>query len=244
MKLKRALQQHRNITFTNVHQIDAIEKPQPASKLIPDWYKDMDSYLTKEKVPDGKGGGTGTIKRCMPVFDALNAGYYLLTDADVWVTQVAEDPNNPDKKTPYYQWASGSLAFHVPEQASLHPTANGYAFPKWSNPWAIKTPKGYSTLFIAPVHRDNPFVALPGIVDTDTYTAPVNIIFTLADPNFEGLVPKGTPIAQVIPFKRDSWKMEFGGLENVKEQAEVTAKLTSKFFDRYKDMFRAPKEYR
>jgi len=24
--------------------------------------------------------------------------------------------------------------------------------------------------------------------------------------NFEGLIPKGTPVIQVIPFKRDNWK--------------------------------------
>jgi hypothetical protein len=26
---------------------------------------------------------------------------------------------------------------------------------------------------------------------------------------FEGLIPKGTPFMQMIPFKRDDWKSEF-----------------------------------
>jgi hypothetical protein len=36
---------------------------------------------------------------------------------------------------------------------------------------------------------------------------PVNLPFLLKD-NFEGLIPKGTPIAQIIPIKRDNWNSE------------------------------------
>ena len=60
------------ITFTNTSGVD-IEQPQPASKLIPDWYKNMDAYINKEKIPDVVGETTATIKRCMPVFDAITA---------------------------------------------------------------------------------------------------------------------------------------------------------------------------
>jgi hypothetical protein len=38
------------IIFTNTSETD-LEKPQLASKLIPDWYKDMESYISKEKKP-------------------------------------------------------------------------------------------------------------------------------------------------------------------------------------------------
>jgi hypothetical protein len=82
------------------------------------------------------------------------------------------------------------------------------------------------------------------VVDTDTYTSPVNFPFTLNDPKFEGLIPAGTPIAQVIPFKREQWEMSFGGQQELIEQSQVSIKLQTKFFDRYKTMFRANKEYR
>jgi hypothetical protein len=205
--------------------------------------------MSGEKKPIGDGTTAATIKRCMPVFDAINAGYILSTYADIWVTQ--KDILNPEtneptgKKAAWYEWASGQpVGFHPPEQALLHPNANGSSVPKWLSPWSIKTPPGYSTLFVAPFHRSSVFNALPGIVDTDKYTAPVNIIFVLSDPNFEGLIPAGTPIVQVIPFKREAWQMNIGNDADRLAQAKVTERLVSKFFDRYKDLFRAHKEYK
>jgi hypothetical protein len=94
------------------------------------------------------------------------------------------------------------------------------------------------------MHRESVFSILPGVVDTDSYTAPVHFPFTLNDPKFEGLIPAGTPIAQVIPFKRNNWEMKFGGEKEIIEQQKVQTKLITKFFDRYKSMFRQPKEYK
>ena len=236
------------ITFINTFNYD-VSNPLPASKSIPDWYKNTESYMNGEKKPLGDGTTGATIKRCMPVFDALNAGYILTTYADIWVKQIDEldkENNLPNgKKTALYEWAAGEpMTWHLAKQVLLHPQTKGNSAPKWLNPWGIKTPKGYSTLFVAPFHRNNPLSALPGIVDTDAYTAPVNIIFTLSDPNFEGLIPAGTPIVQVIPFKRDNFQMEIGNDDDRLAQRKVSDKLNMRFFDKYKDMFRAHKEYK
>lgn len=224
------------ITFTNTSGID-IEQPQPASKFVPDWYKNTESYTSKERKPSGNGGTTATIKRCMPVFDAITAGYIITSPADVYVSIKDEQQ--------FFEWSSlGMISFHPIEQAPEHPARKPHAYPKWMNPWAIKTPKGYSVLFTQPMHRESVFTILPGIVDTDTYTAPVNFPMVINDPNFEGLIPKGTPIAQVIPFKREGWQMEIGSVEELKEQHSITQKLQTKFFDRYKSMFWSRKEYK
>ena len=224
------------ITFTNISGVD-IEQPQPASKFIPDWYKNIESYMSGNKKPNGNGGTDATIKRCMPVFDAITAGYIITSPADVYVS-IKEEKQ-------FFEWSTlGLISFHPIEQAPEHPMRNQHAYPKWMNPWAIKTPKGYSTLFTQPMHRESVFTILPGIVDTDTYTAPVNFPMVINDPNFEGLIPKGTPIAQVIPFKREDWQMEIGSIEELKEQHSITQKLQTKFFDRYKSMFWSRKEYK
>ena len=99
-------------------------------------------------------------------------------------------------------------------------------------------------MFVQPMHSVSVFRILPGIVDTDDSYSPVNFPMVINDPDFEGLIPKGTPIAQVIPFKRESWTMQFGGDKERKEQEENTAHLNTKFFDRYKTMFRKNKEYK
>ena len=110
--------------------------------------------------------------------------------------------------------------------------------------WSIKTPKGYSCLFVQPFHRESIFTIMPGVVDTDLYTGPVNFPFVLNDPNFEGLIPRGTPIAQVIPFKRDDWYMEFGKEKEINEQSDTVKNLRTLFFDSYKTMFRQKKQYK
>ena len=229
------------IIFTDTLGVNQEYQPIPASRSIPEWYKETNSYLENKKEPNGEGGSTGTIKRCMPVFDALNSGYLLLTHTDIWVSK-KEDKEG--QVTDWYQWPSfGAISFHPVSQALLHPESTGSPVPKWINPWSIKTPLGYSTLFTAPFHRKNIFTALTGIVDTDKYDAPVNIIFVLTNPNFEGLVPAGTPIAQVTPFKRNSWEMKIGNQKNFQDQNKTTVKLKSKFFDSYKLQFRQTKEY-
>jgi hypothetical protein len=228
------------IIFTNTSGVD-IRQPEPASKFIPDWYKNMESYIGGEKKPTGNGKTSVTIKRCMPVFDAITAGYIVTSPADVWVS-IKEIEG---VKSQYFEWSNNSLIdFHPIHQAPNHPNQKPYAYPKWMNPWAIKTPKGYSTLFVQPFHRESIFTILPGIVDTDTYTASVNFPMVINDPNFEGLIPEGTPIAQIIPFKREGWQMEIGSEKELKEQYGVRQKLNIKFFDRYKLLFWNRKEYK
>jgi hypothetical protein len=224
------------ITFTNIIGAE-IEQPKPASKVIPEWYKNTVSYMNNEKKPTGNGNSAATIKRCMPVFDALVSGYIIESPADVYVS--IKDGGQ------WFEWSDFSLInFHPIEQALEHPAKNGFPYPKWTNPWAISTPKGYSTLFVQPFHRESVFTILPGIVDTDQYTSPVNFPFVINDLRFEGLIPKGTPIAQVIPFKRDSWTMKLGTQKDLEAQAQVRKKLQSKFFDRYKSMYWSKKEYK
>lgn len=226
-----------NIVFTNVAGVDEQYAPTPASRVLPDWYKNTPEYVNGERrIIDGKT--PHTIKKCIPVFDALTAGYIIPTYVDVQIIQ--------QDGIPYYEWPNfGALGFHPVEQAPEHPSKNGAPYPKWTNPWSIKTPSGYSCLFISPMHNPNGvFTVLSGIVDTDTYTAPINFPFTLDDVTWEGLIPAGTPMVQVIPFKRDVFKMEFGSNKDLYDQSKVVNKLRSLWFNSYKRQFWTRKEYR
>jgi len=225
------------ITFTNTSAVPDLYTPKPASESVPEWYKNLESYMSGKKIPTGEGQTSATIKRCMPVFDAITGGYILYTYADVYISQ--------RNGQPWYEWPSfDPIQWHPIEQAPNHPRNNGVSYPKWINPWSIQTPKGYSVLFTQPMHRESVFTILPGVVDTDEYTAPVNFPFVLNDVTFEGLIPAGTPMAQVIPFKRDSWKMELGDMAEREQQAKKTLLLRTRFFDSYKTFFRQPKEYK
>lgn len=227
-----------NIIFTNTSNMPDIDRPQLASKFIPDWYKEVESYVGGEKKPNGDAGTSATIKRCMPVFDAITAGYIITSPADVWVSL-------RENNSQFFEWSALDLiSFHPIDQAPNHPELKRHAYPKWVNHWSVRTPKGYSTLFVQPFHRESVFTILPGIVDTDEYYAPVNFPMVINDPEFQGLIPKGTPIAQVIPFKRDDWEMTIGGEEDLMMAVRNTQKLQTTFFDRYKNMFRQDKTHR
>jgi len=243
------------ITFTDTLGVLEEFAPKPADKFIPPWYKDMDSYISKNK---GTiiGTSNGTIKKCMPVFDAISSGYIITSYVDVYIRQDEKNEtmyngpidisginSQPGYESPHYE----PIGFHPIEQALNHPYRGNHviSYPKWVNPWGIKTPPGYSTLVIQPMHRDSIFTILPGIVDTDKYNAPINFPFTFNEADkFEGLIPAGTPIAQVIPFKRDSWEMEIGKDKDVKESLLHLLKINIKIFDEYKNSFRQKKEYK
>jgi hypothetical protein len=233
------------VFFTNTMGVPDVFLPKPASSFVPEWYKELPGYYNpgNEKKPNGDGTSSTTVKKCMPLFDATIAGYIITSYSDVYVSQRR---NAEGKESPWYEWAGlAPIQFHPSAQAPNYPNRNGHdQYPKWMNPWAIKTPKGYSTLFTQPFHRESVFNILDGIVDTDKYNSPVNFPFVLNDVNFEGLIPAGTPIAQVIPFKREPWKMEIGSDKEMKEQMDQTVLLRTKFFDSYKTFFRTNKEYK
>ena len=228
----------KEIKFTNVFGLDFFP-PKPAVKQIPNWYKNTSEYIGGQGRKITNVGSTPhTIKKCMPVLDAMTAGYILYTQVDVQVTQV--------DGLPYFHWASqDAISFHPITQAPLHPAKNEAPYPKWNNPYSVKTPPGYSTLFLPPMHNPNGiFTVLEGLVDTDIYSAPVNFPFVLNNVKWEGIIGAGTPMVQVIPIKRDSWKNKIGLEEEIKEQNMISLKLKTLFFNSYKKQFWSRKEYR
>ncbi len=99
----------KEITFTNVLGWDFFP-PKPAIKEVPDWYKKTSEYTNNQgKLITGNNSTSHTIKKCMPVFDAITAGYILYTQVDIQISR-ADD-------LPYYTWADqGAIGFHPIEQ--------------------------------------------------------------------------------------------------------------------------------
>ena len=214
--------------------------PIPASKQVPEWYKKMSSYSYKTKHNSDKRNAS-TIKRCMPVFDSLTAGYLLLLHTDLTLTK------NEDGLNYNFNWAhdvTDSISFHPSVQLKGYKDSEQKIdAPKLRNPWSIKTPKGYSCLFIPPMHRSATGIKiLEGVVDTDTYTSAVQFPFVI-DEGFEGDIPAGTPIAQVIPFKRENFKMRIGDFKEQREAFDVLKTIGSVWVNGYRNIFRKEKRY-
>ena len=80
---------------------------------------------------------------------------------------------------------------------------------KFHNYWTIATPPGWSCLFIPPANRPNPvFEVISGVVDTDTYKSLVNFPFFAIGADGKYTIERGTPLVQVIPFRRASTAIE------------------------------------
>lgn len=190
-------------------------KPIPAIQSLPDWYKKLTPYVGEQKEKYSADGTKNiTIKRCNPFGDALGAGYFLVLENSLSVTK----PLSGD--LPSITWHRGGEKFittHSKEQVSANLIPKGFSSQpfKFKNDWSIETPKGYSVLITHPLNRNaEPFLTLSGIVETDTYHNSIQLPFLIRE-DFEGIIEAGTPIAQVIPFKRQSWKANF--LEHSKD---------------------------
>ena len=65
-------------------------------------------------------------------------------------------------------------------------------------------------MFTPPLNRpDSRFTCISGLVDCDGYFEFINFSFFFHEPNFVGILPAGTPLVQVIPFKRDALFRDF-----------------------------------
>lgn len=80
---------------------------------------------------------------------------------------------------------------------------------KFHSYWTIRTPEGWSCLFLPPVNRPDDVVhVFGGVVDTDTYRSPVNFPFVVTADDGVLTLEQGTPLVQVIPFRRDDAALE------------------------------------
>jgi hypothetical protein len=228
------------IIFTDIRYPNgSLPIPKPASEYLPQWYKDAKPYLNSKKSPRVNDGFNSTIKNCMPIFDMMTAGYILETPSDIYIRQTPEGP--------FFTWGlSDTIQFQKPDQFQNHPYAKNINYAARINiPWSIKTPSGWSIMVMEPQHQEpGPFECLSGIIDTDKYSIPFNMFLKLRDSKFEGLVPAGTPLLQIIPFKRENWKAEIGKEKEHKKFISDCAKINRVFFDRYKKFWWNKKEYK
>lgn len=225
------------IKFTDITgEIAETYYPVPAKQTIPEWLKNLAPYMDKDFRVTGANETNQTAKRCLPMLDAVMMGYTIRLTHDLVVTE--------ENGAPYFTWPNGlGIDFHSPKQAPTHEAGQrGYAIPKWLNPWAIETPPGYSTMFIPPLNGDESVITpFSGVVDTDSYFAPVNFPFSL-EKDFTGLIHAGTPIVQVIPFKRETWNMtvEHGRTDRI---ARLQSATRSVFRNAYRHAWWHRKDY-
>jgi hypothetical protein len=236
------------VRFFNISEktLNFVPEPGPASKFMPAWYKKQPGNVD-ENMLAVTGQPANTVKKCMPIFDAMTGGYIITLPMDIYV-----DASNPDKLDKQIPAAMGAykaeiFATHDRKQYSEYPIDEEIyhrdllrIFPFW----VVGTSEGVSSLFIQPLHRDQtPLFALSGIIDTDQYPSDGHLSFMVRK-GFKGIIPQGTPLVQVFPFKRESFEMEFVDQTETEEYLmKKRMTLRSSFSNSYKNKFRTKKEW-
>ncbi len=225
--------------------------PVPIKTNIPKWFKKLE-HSTRFK----------TVKGCMPFLDTLTCGYLLKMPVDYHITHNIEfegerktGANTPLKWDPEmsmglnlnYEGQEQSHAYQQLEGSPYVEKNKNLKFHKILNPWVIKTPPGYSTLFVPPLNNtDDRFSIMPGIVDTDTFEREINFPFVVNGdkyPVLNSTIKVGTPYVQVIPFKREKWKMKIEN-RDFKRFKENSFYYFKYFMDNYKKLFWSKKSWK
>lgn len=198
------MKRNKNILKFNVSDEISIDTLVKASSNVPKWYKDIPKFYSEDP---SQYIHSHTVKQCVPFLDAMVSAYHIVLPVDIYVAHNSKDHLD-------IQWRSiftpvierkNKDAKHVDTPTGYN---NSYDM-VWKFPVAMTIPEGYSALITHPLNRtDLPFYTLSGIIDGE-YTLAVggNLPFFIKE-GFTGEIKQGTPIAQIIPFKREQWDIQ------------------------------------
>lgn len=208
----------------------------PSKQNVPQWYKDIARWIgDKPKIYPNRNH---TMKHCIPLFDGLTAGYTVVFPYDV----IVEQKNNK----PFLTWLGpeDQIVKRTSKAFEPMPTPIGFYNEMFAIriPMSFKVPKGYSVLFTQPMNRfDLVTMTMSAIVDADSEIYSGEAPFFLKE-GFEGIIEQGTPIMQLIPFKRENWKRE--QVEGLNNKANINrSKSTSVLSGWYKNNIWKRKSY-
>ena len=207
------------VTFTCAPEDEGvIAPPVPAKSYLPDWFRKLPA-VDEARLSTGDTGLT--VKRCMPFLDAMTTGWILPVPATVRL-QISEGGTRLDAG---WDFDRPLVSNHGAHQVKGNPWAPRPPC-KFHNFWTIATPPGWSCLFVNPLNRPNGvFEVVAGVVDTDTYRSPIHFPFFSTGEDGLHVIEKGSPLVQVIPFRRDTTEIAAEIRAETRDEAEVRKKV-------------------
>ena len=195
-----------------------LPRPVPARGALPDWLRAMPANAPS----DIHGRDVRTVKQCPPFVDAMTYGVLIPLPCDVAVDRgsFSWDWNIPEPSASGHPRAP--LSFHVAAQFAGTPFANGGQVAiKFNSFWTIELEPGWSLFATHPVNRDDlPFRLITGLVDADRFhDGGINFPGIWTQPDFSGVLPKGTPVAQVFAVPRAAPQLVFESFDETHKQA-------------------------
>lgn len=217
--------------------------PVPAYKMVPDWWRNGTPFVPSAKDPTGKNltfeGNypANNFKKCMPMLDALTAGYIVPLSFDTYIEYEHDFPIPKTKTQRSYFERHNFLTREIQTPYGYHPQVVKFAYG-----WFPITPKGYSVLVTSPFgYQGLPFLQVPAIIDTDVSTHEFTLPMWVRRDATEIL--QGTPLALIIPFKRDNWKATYETFDG-DYYAHVERTQGATMFNHYKKKVWGRKEFK
>ena len=182
-----------------------IPAPIPARRGMPEWLKSMAGTTQSREF----GIEIDTVKRCPPFIDAMGKGFLMPLAVDLQVDNgmFTWDWDPPVSTVGDYNRAP--IGFHTVDQLEGSPFHAPDTFAvKFMTFWTITLPPGWGLLCSHPANRDDlPFRTLTGFVHADAYDNFIHFPALWTDPAFNGILPRGTPVAQCYPVPHETLEL-------------------------------------
>jgi hypothetical protein len=193
----------------------------PSKSFMPDWYKQKDRLGAGIKKMDTLPLPL-TWKACSSFGDSFISGYIMPLAVDIAVKQTEGGPS--------ITWTAKDSnivecrGIDTDPKIPVPPGCSDIQF-AWQTKHTFKIPKGYSAFATHPLNRfDLPFTTLSGIIDGEMVVYKGNVPFYV-HLDFEGIIPAGTPILQIMLFKTENWNSELD--TSILEEASKNERRTS-----------------
>ena len=231
-----------NLRFRCPPELEGVlPQPIPAVLGLPDWFKSMPSQAFNPSM----GTADHTVKKCPPFIDAMTYGFLFRWPLISWCATASSRGIPKCRRALSANTPIRPSIFMIPARFLERHSATRTGSSSSSTIFGpSRRRKDIPLLFTHPLNRtDLPFTTLTGLVDCDSFSAAfVNFPARWHDMNFNGVLPKGTPVAQCLPVKREAWS---GSCEKL-SVADIARRLATRSAiktetDVYRHQFRAPK---
>jgi len=197
-------------------------KPRESKHFYPEWWKSVPTKLGEGLIPH-----TRTVKMCPSFSDIYNEGFVLVSPCDIVLRY--------HEPTQLWQWESSmsqlELEVHGTNQFVNWVDGPVKAIFKIPFPYAVFVPKGYNLRQVPIIYDYNPdWHVAYGVYKADQVPELTIQIMYTSDKK-EILIKQGTPLCQMIPYKREKFSYGFTALKE-KHIRKIKAgwyRATSKF---------------
>ena len=193
-----------------VSLVEGIEETMPiipVSEQKYDWVKRA-GVQTKER-NQGQTVKSRNTLRCPAIFQFRNMGFLMRAPFDILIKIKSETEYEWEHGSPQYEELLKLVSHHDLELMynfmNSWPKDTMKIILKLNLPWALRIPKGYDVLMIDPFYKDdNRFTVCPGTFESQLGIGQLNVPVMWHSTKGEFLIKAGTPIAQLVPIKRET----------------------------------------